>query len=52
MEKEILITELKFISNHFFQTKDYIRAGQINIAIDAINELFIIKDFPNSQPNS
>jgi len=48
MKKQTLINELEKISKSFFDKKDYISAGQINRAIDVIedlpNELFIDKE--------
>ena len=38
MEKEILLQELKKISEHYFEKKDYISAGQINLAMDVVND--------------
>ena len=38
MEKKILIQELKKISKAYFNKKDYISTGQINLAIDVIED--------------
>lgn len=38
MEKQILLQELKKISDHYFNKKDYISAGQINLAMDVIED--------------
>ena len=38
MEKEKLLQELKKISDHYFDKKDYISAGQINLAMDVVSD--------------
>lgn len=38
MEKELLLKTLKHISDAYFDKKDYISAGQINRAIDVLND--------------
>lgn len=38
MEKYELLQTLKHISDSYFQKKDYISAGQINLAIDVVND--------------
>ena len=42
MEKEILIRELNYISKVYFEKKDYISAGQINRAIDVVEDYFAV----------
>lgn len=51
MEKEILLQELKKISDVFFNKKDYLSAGQINRAIDVIidNEIALISTTTNNK---
>lgn len=39
MEKKTLIIELEKISKSFFDVKDYVNAGTINLAIDVIKQL-------------
>lgn len=43
MEKSVILEELKKISDVYFEKKDYISSGQINRAMD------IIEDF-NGEP--
>ena len=38
MEKQELLEALKHISDVYFQKKDYISAGQINLAMDVVND--------------
>lgn len=38
MKKNELLKTLKHISDSYFQKKDYISSGQINRAIDVIND--------------
>ena len=38
MEKQELLEALKHISDVYFQKKDYISAGQINRAMDVVND--------------
>ena len=40
MDKEILIRDLRYISDTYFDKKDYISAGQINRAIDVIEDYY------------
>lgn len=39
MDKETLLKELKRISDNFFTQQDFISAGQINRAMDCIEQL-------------
>ncbi len=41
MEKETLISELKQISKSLFNQKDFFKAGQINLAIDVLEETIL-----------
>lgn len=47
MKKQHLIQELKKISKAYFDKKDYISAGQINLAIDVIEDY----ELPNIPKN-
>lgn len=40
MKKKILIAELKRISKMYFEKKDYISAGQINRALDVVEDYY------------
>ena len=46
MNKEELLSSLKSISNHYFNKKEYVKSGTINIAID------VIVDFDGQIPKS
>ena len=40
MEKEILLRELNHISKVYFNKKDYISSGQVNRAIDVVEDYY------------
>lgn len=40
MEKSVILKELKSISDVYFEKKDYISSGQINRAMDVIEDYF------------
>ena len=44
MEKNELLETLKHISDVYFQKKDYISAGQINKAMDVIEDCDVVKN--------
>jgi hypothetical protein len=44
MGKEELLQTLKHISDLYFQKKDYISAGQINRAMDVIEDCDVVKN--------